>query len=178
MPRHYISKTAFRVVWFVGQLSSISIKMHTDQMKNQLQIEIQTLHNCVHQLCEWLPACSSHTLCFCSFFLVWDTGVLLLNHSLLYCAPVITALSDPADPNCHLLEDSCCLIFGLSDLEMFYVWCFQTPFPFYWLPASPPFMPPVRTPLPHLFLFTTWSSLQPRAFPVLQRLLPTMQRSR
>ena len=118
-------------VWFVGQLSSISIKINTDQTKNLLLIEIQTQHNCVCQFFFlWLPACSSHTLWFCSFLLVWDTGGLLLNHGRLYCAPVITALNDPADPNCHLLEDSCCLVFGLSDLEMFCVWCFQSPFLF------------------------------------------------
>lgn len=55
---------------------------------------------------------------------------------------------------------------------------FLNPFPFYWLPASPSFMSPVHTPLPHSFLFTMWSSLQLHALPVLRRLLPTMQCSR
>lgn len=36
-------------VWFEGQLSSISIKINTDQTKNLLLIEIQTQHNCVYQ---------------------------------------------------------------------------------------------------------------------------------
>lgn len=44
-------------------------------------------------------------------FLVRDTGGLLLNH----CASVISALHDPVDLSCHLLEDS---LVSLLDLKM------------------------------------------------------------